>query len=336
MIITSTDSGYQEALSALIGTQSWFHSAYTQSTLQYYRQRPADELAIVDDRSFLLEWEGRPVIAFQGAAVSRGDTTDLLAFEAPCNTIENKPLCSSNVVKRFLREFDRRSEVANGAIWYRDFLKDGELSFLSKHLLKKGATVSPIFSQVIDLDDERATKKASVRKSYASLINWGNRELQPMIYDASDISWDVMNQFRQLHIREAGTETRSEESWRRQLDMVLAGEAFVVFGRQGVDVVSAGFFSVSINHCCYGSSASRRDLFNKPLFHALMWTALLHAKKLGCRWFEMGERVFTNHPFTSPPSEKELGISQFKAGFGGETRTYLNIELKISKKDENN
>ena len=59
-----------------------------------------------------------------------------------------------------------------------------------------------------------------------------------------------------------------------------------------------------------------------------MWTAILHAKELGCKWFEVGEQYFQNHPAETPPTKKELGISDFKAGFGGESRVFLDVKLE--------
>ena len=60
-----------------------------------------------------------------------------------------------------------------------------------------------------------------------------------------------MQKFRDLHIREAGRETRSEESWKRQFEMVKADEAFVIFGTFEIKLVTAGLFSynktISIN-----------------------------------------------------------------------------------------
>ena len=77
-------------------------------------------------------------------------------------------------------------------------------------------------------------------------------------------------------------------------------------------------------------SASRRDLFEKPMFHSLMWTAIQQAEKLDCCWFEFGEQLFLNHPSEKPPTKKELGISKFKSGFGGEIRMFLDLKLDCS------
>ena len=157
--------------------------------------------------------------------------------------------------------------------------------------------------------------------------------MKPQIFDVSNITWQHMNEFRELHICEAGRETRSAESWRRQLEIVQAGEAFVIFGCIDNNLVSAGLFMHNKSNCYYGVSASHRDMFEKPLFHALMWTAIIHAKKIGCRWFEAGTQLFPNHPQDAPPCNKELGISKFKAGFGG--RTVCQLILTQERFQEN-
>jgi len=154
------------------------------------------------------------------------------------------------------------------------------------------------------------------------------RELKPIVVDKENVKWEDIDTLRQLHIKEAGRETRSEASWRLQYQMVRAGEAFVVIGNLQNQPVSAGLYLVNRTNCNYWVSASRRDLFQKPLFHALMWTAILHAKALGCRWFEMGQEVHPSFTMERAPTQKELDISRFKTGFGGETRVYLDLELR--------
>jgi len=327
LIITRANEFFDENFKLLIKTQLWHSPLHTQSALNYYRQRPADEGNTVNDCSFILQWENEPVIAFSGATVEGNGKIGLLAYEAPCISIENNAKLTTKAGKIFLKEFDKITEGFTGLIKYRDFLMDGKLSILSTHLFRKGAIARPMFSKIADLIEDEATLKSNIRKRYRSLINWGLRNMKIQIFDQSDITWEKMNLFRLLHLREAGRETRSEESWRRQEEMVLAGEAFVIFGSLDNKLVSAGFFMHSDTNCFYGVSASRRDMFEKPLFHALMWTAILHAKKSGYRWFEMGEQVYPNHPHDDPPSKKELGISEFKAGFGGQTRMLLDLKL---------
>ena len=330
MIISNDHQRFFELLNQIgisVGYQSALH---TQSGLTWYRQRPIDEGKSVQDRSFILILNDIPVIAFQGANVENQGKINLLAYEIPCISIENKAKLTAKISKIFIKEFEKASEEVNGYISCRDFLIDGELSTLSRHLLSKGAKITPIFSKVIDLNKDESTLKSHLRKSYRSLVNWGLRELQPQIQDSSNITWEHIKSFSELHKREAGRETRSKDSWRLQYEMVKAGEAFVVFGHLNNEVVSAGLFMHSNTNCFYGISASRRDLFKKPMFHSLMWLAILHAKKIGCSWFEVGEQLFPNHPSSEPPSKKELGISEFKAGFGGKTICKLLLTLDRS------
>ena len=72
-------------------------------------------------------------------------------------------------------------------------------------------------------------------------------------------------------------------------------------------------------------------MFDKPIFHGLMMKAILHAKELGCHWFETGEQVFKNHPYEEPPSSKEIGVSLFKAGFGGNMRVFLDFNFNCAE-----
>lgn len=331
MIINNTEELYIGSLTSLLESQLWFSPLYHQSALNYHQHQTEDRGKTVNNHSFILLNNNVPVIGFIGAIVDDKTTTELLSYESPCISIENKNKLTAKTGKIFLKEFDQIVEKVNGIIWYRDFINCGELSTLSRHLLRKGAKSYPVFSQVIDLNRSEDELKRALRKSYNSLINWGNRELKPQIISASNVTWEKMKDFQDLHMREAGRKTRSEESWNIQFEMVRAGEAFLVMGNFDDELVSAGLFSHTKTNCYYGTSASRRDFFAKPLFHSLMWTAILHAKKLGCRWFEAGQQDFLNHPQENPPSKKELGISLFKAGFGGQTRMFLDLKLDCSQ-----
>jgi len=327
MIVRANESGFQSELAKLNSNHYRQSALYTQSAANYYKERPLNEGATVEDRSFLLLWENRPVMAFQGGLVKYNTKADLLFYEIPATFIEVKQYLSKKAQKTFLKELDEIVKETNGAFWYQDCLSDGEISTLSRYLLMKGSTATPFFSQIIDLSEDVTLLWRKLRKRYSSLINNGLKELTPEVFDSKTITWELMQEFRDLHIREAGRETRSEESWRRQFEMVKNGDAFVVLGYHDKELVSAGLFMNSADSCYYAVSASRRDLFKKPLFHALMWSAILHSKKNGCHWFEIGDQLFPNHPQDKIPDQKELGISEFKAGFGGQTRMFLDLKL---------
>jgi hypothetical protein len=306
-------------------------SAYTKSSLTYREQICIDRGEQCTNKSFTVNVDGTSVLAFIGTEVKRNGVINLGGYSGrPCIAIQKDPLLTSKITNFFFKENDALISKANVTIHYRDFLINGNLSILSRHLLSKGACIKQSFSQVIDLEIDEIELKRSIRKSYLSLINWGIRELIPVVFTKDNLTWEIMKSFRKLHIQESGKDTRTEESWKKQFDMVKLGNAFVVVGKLNNELVSAGFFTTSDDSCFYGASASRRDLFKKPIFHALMWTAITHAKKMGCRWFESGEQFYPVNSENNQPSEKELGISKFKAGFGGKTKMFLDLKLKCS------
>ena len=53
-------------------------------------------------------------------------------------------------------------------------------------------------------------------------------------------------------------------------------------------------------------------------------------KKIGCKWFEVGEQKYPNHPNENLPSNKDLHISEFKAGFGGDTWMFIDLIASIN------
>lgn len=229
------------------------------------------------------------------------------------------------------QKLDAFLDVADSGLILWDELAGGVVSPISRHLLRRGARAEPVFSQVLDLSPDPATLRAGIRKSYGSLINWGVKNFEIRVLSGKKVSWSVLEEFRELHFREAGRVTRPEASWRCQLRMLEDDEAFLVYGYLKGALVAAGFFPFSRTNCHYGSSASRRDLFEKPIFHGLLWSAVLEAKRRGCRWFEFGEQVFPGHPVSGQSDAKAAGISLFKSGFGGDLRYGLRVVLEVKK-----
>jgi len=183
------------------------------------------------------------------------------------------------------------------------------------------------FTQVIDLSGSEEELRARVRKSYKSLINWGEKNLSLTLRDQNSARVEDMEAFRLLHIEVAGLETRTPQTWKIQMKMIQENEAFLVLGYWDNALVTAAIFIHSPRYCYYGASASKRELFEKPLTHAVIWKAILHAKEIGCRWFEVGEQLFPAQT-NSELSPKEQKISAFKKGFGGSTCIRTDIMFK--------
>jgi len=308
-----------EELSCLTREQYYQCSAYSKSSLDYRKRIAQDNDFDCVNESYVVCIDDKPVIALIGAKTKKDKITNFDAYSGrPCLVVVNHDKISAKINSFFFKELDSFLEDVSGFFHYRDPLVNGCISPVTKRLLSIGGSVTQFYTQVIDLETEEIELKKSIRKSFKSLINWGSRELDVSIRTSEDIRFEDILLFKELHYIESGKRTRSDESWKAQYNMIKNNDAFLVTALSNKELVAVGFFTMSSNSCYYGASASRRDLFQKPLFHSIMWAAMMHAQKLNCRWFETGEQRFEG-------SEKELGISFFKAGFGGITRIYLDV-----------
>ncbi len=332
MIIKWDNDLFDNYFERLTSKLEWLPSTYTHGTIKYFEQRTIDTNKDFENCSFIYLQDKEPIACFIGVRIVQEGKVDICAYEPPCIILIDDNNFTKMQSKLFVSEVEKIIKDVNGTFYYKDFLLDGSLSILSKYLLSKGAISTPRFSMFIDLDASERKLKSNIRKSYKSLISWGERELTPKIFDASNVTWELMNDFRLLHIKESGKETMSELSWKKRLDTVKRDEAFIVLGYYHAKLVTAGFFPTSSSHCYYGSSASRRDLFDKPLFHAILWKAILHAKKIGCSGFEVGDQIYLSYAKENSLSMKEQNINKFKAGFGGKVRVFLNLELNMKMK----
>ncbi len=220
---------------------------------------------------------------------------------------------------KVLKEQIQRLYNISPHITYMDYLGGGTVSAVAKFLLQKGATAKPYFTQIIDLTKTEAELHADIRKSYKSLINWGlneeNAGLSYLTIDSRKSAYRHWDRFKQLHIDIVGYQTRLDITWDIQCRQIETGRAFAILMYIEKEIVAGGFFVGNKTHCYYAVGKSLLDTDS----HALVWEAILFAKGLGCKYFEIGEQVFSG-------MEKLVNISKFKRGFGGKIHTRLMID----------
>jgi hypothetical protein len=291
-------------------------------------------LAERQDLSFVVAGGNRGVIGIRAQAFLRPDgPADVSVHGLPSMLGTNReatPAEEDRAWQMFKRELVARLATipGTGELLFRDYLDDGNVSRLGQWLLGRGAVARPMLNQMVDLSQSEAELRLPFSKQVRWGINWGMRHLAILLKDQRSITGADIEAFQRLHIAAAGRETRSRETWLRQLAMVQSGAAFVVFGYLEGELVTAALFVADDRHCFYGVSASKRELFAKPLGHAIVWTAMLHARNVvGARRFELGEQAYPGLPGAAP-SDKEEGISFFKRSFGG--RAEMSVEMRVA------
>ena len=324
-LVRATDAGFADLWNRLYCADALQYPLLTPLDIVYQKEYAQDSK--FEDVSFLTEENGTPLMGVRLALREHADgKKEISGFGRHIGYLEAPTMDapardgSAGMVREELQKILAANETATA--YYIEHRP--ALSPVSRCLLDAGGKATPRFSQIINLLVPETQLRSQLRKSYKSLINWGTKNLQLRLLDHTSAPVEAMEQFRQLHIEVAGRETRSKASWDLQLEMIRQNEAFAVLGDLEGQLVTAALFIHSPKYCFYGVSASKRELFEKPLGHIVLWTAILQAKKIGCQFFESGEQLFPNQGAT-PPTPKELNISGFKKGFAGETYPRLEI-----------
>ncbi|WP_445721062.1 hypothetical protein [Flavobacterium sp.] len=163
--------------------------------------------------------------------------------------------------------------------------------------------------------------RQSFRKSYKSLISKFSKQIDLRIYNSRNINIDVYNEFKKLHLNEAGRMTRSEKTWELHFDMIKDSYAILICAEFEDKLIGAALFIHSRFSAYYGVSAS--DLILKktfPITHLIIDKAIHYYKDLGLLKLILGRY----EPDSS--DEKLKGISSFKSAFSNEKSVIINFQ----------
>ncbi|MDC0990021.1 hypothetical protein OAR29_05690, partial [Rhodospirillales bacterium] len=152
--------------------------------------------------------------------------------------------------------------------------------------------------------------KKPIRKSYRSLINWGDRNIDYLIVDEQNVRKDIFAKFQNFHLKIAGRSTRPNESWQQMRHLVAEKRAVLILGSMNDRLVAATYMFHNTDYSLYGTGVYDRELFDKPISHGCVFHSLMALKDRGIKWCDLGNVYF-------PPNvdEKEKNIALFKKGF---------------------
>jgi FemAB family protein len=190
-------------------------------------------------------------------------------------------------------------EYGQMSSWYLMWAERANKTFSTHHLL-------------VDLSLSLEEIRLKFRKSFKPLINKALREWKVEVHE--EVSQETFDRFRLLHKEVAGYSTRPIESWNKQKKQIDLSESFLVTVSNDQDqMVGAGLFTYSSYQGLYCVGAYKRELFDKPLGHAVQMKAIETLRRKGLYWYEIGQKHLKIDRV--PATDKELSISHFKEGF---------------------
>lgn len=200
---------------------------------------------------------------------------------------------------------------------------------LSSWYLKWIARANEVFSThhlLVDLSLPIEEIKLHFRKSFKPLVTKGLREWKVEVH--KNISHKTFEKFRSLHKEVSGVNTRPIESWLVQKQQIQLSESFLItVSETDGDMIGAGLFTFSHYQGLYCVGAYKRELFDKPIGHAVQMMAIKTLKDNNIKWYEIGQRHFEVDKY--PATEKELSISHFKEGFATEVVAKQHLIVKL-------
>lgn len=169
-------------------------------------------------------------------------------------------------------------------------------------------------SRLIDLTASEEILHASLRKSYKGLIHQAEDRYEFEIGS----SFALYQAYRTLHESTVGQiAPRPARTYELQWEWLQAGFAFLVGARHlSQDWAAFAYIFQYKDGAYYGSGPSAGD----NIMHAVVWKAILEAKRRGLRHCEIGWQGHAR-------DEKERAIEFFKAGFPGDNIPVYVMEI---------
>jgi hypothetical protein len=286
---------------------------------RYYQAYFADRYR--GDASFIVHDGGAVLAVVRGQAV--GDT--IFDNGQGVSVYSRSDRNVDGDIVRALEETGRT--LGCGSIRIADPGRAPDLDSLGRHLLNRRAEPRLRLIAIADLMRDEGTLRGGLRKSFRSLVNWGSRELRMQYVTAAAFDAEAFESFRAFHVRISGRETRSRESWNIQAEMIRAGRGELLLSHlDGHGLVSASLFLDTGSTATYGVGVYERDLFEKPLSHAPLFTGMLRAKERGQTLFVIGDVP----PASGAATDKEFSIGQFKSGFSDTLLMTVDWTLSIA------
>jgi hypothetical protein len=155
-----------------------------------------------------------------------------------------------------------------------------------------------------------------VRKKYRQNVRKHRDEFECRIVAGADVDEALERAYFELHVKDAGGQFRTRESYTRLADLARGGEAFFVTARDKASGAIAGVLLVSlVKGAAYDSSVAVDPDFQESFVsHVLKWRTLEHLRDLGVSHYELGMRNAAAS-VEYIPDAKTRGISFFKDGW---------------------
>jgi hypothetical protein len=341
-IVSLTENKYQEWDNfCLESNDAWFF--HKSDTLEYtLNYRPALKtknlsffvcrqnkiLAIVPLTLEAHQWNGKEIFEFSFGG-------DAIPSPALANNITKteKDRSEKDLIFEFIFSEIDRLAAENKVKRVRLRLSPLSLNRLNNiqfnYLVKFGFFDISLNTQLIDLSKSGEELRNDLRRNHRRSIQKGN-QFEIKFYTSDNITEDIFYDYKQMHHKAAGRKTRPDKTFELMLDQLKKDLGFLVQVSLNQKSIGFEFYTKYKNQAEGFSAANDPDFEYLPIRHRLEWEAMLWMKKHGIRFYDIGIQQYGSLPHDFP-DDKQIHISHFKRGFGGQAVPLLTGEKYYDK-----
>ena len=186
-------------------------------------------------------------------------------------------------------------------------------------LCRFGFHDTSIFTNIVSLGKSEKELFSKVRKGHKADIKTALKNNYVVkIIDANNISANLFNEYRKIHFKAAGRQTRPDITWEMMEDWIRKGLSVLALCEKDGVYVSAVLVNTYKQKAYYQSGATLPEYEReRGVGHLMQWEIIKYLSSKAFTHYELG---WDYHPNISQEvaDQKFLGISRFKAGFGGD------------------
>lgn len=229
----------------------------------------------------------------------------------------------ADILKRIFAEID--TVAAQHAVSYARFFVDP----LSEYLLRSRQRINPLTkfgynetslsTTIIDLSKPEQELFGDIRKGHKADIKAAEKSGYVVeFFNAETVTQETFGFYKELHLLDAGRKTRPDASWDDMHSFIKSGNGALALLRDRNRYATGAVVMAYKKNAYYSSGATHPEFAGaRGVGHLLQWETIRYLKRSGFARYEIG---WNYHPGISQKvvSEKDVNISRFKAGFGGD------------------
>jgi len=193
-------------------------------------------------------------------------------------------------------------------------------------LRKYGYIDTSTTDMILSLKADEADMRTNRRRSYRSLINGilnnKDKNYELLFYDEKNADYSVNEEYRAMHIKAAGRETRSKDTFDLQFELVKAGNGMITALKREGNFIAFNYFLFHQKTAIYMSAADDPDYANSktPFYHATLWASIMRLKNMGFEYIQLSSPASSCkvESFMDYNDDKQINISFFKKGMGAQ------------------